>query len=34
MLPTDSVDYDIEDVSIINFNVRQEPSKTFKLNTE
>ncbi|MBG0219998.1 DUF2634 domain-containing protein [Clostridioides difficile] len=34
MIPTDSVDYDIEDVSIINFNVRQEPSKTFKLNME
>ncbi|MFN1921874.1 hypothetical protein ACK2FT_12885 [Clostridioides difficile] len=28
------LDYDIEDVSIINFNVRQEPSKTFKLNME
>ncbi|NJA28677.1 DUF2634 domain-containing protein [Clostridioides difficile] len=24
----------MEDVSIINFNVRQEPSKTFKLNME
>ncbi|HBG0426716.1 DUF2634 domain-containing protein [Clostridioides difficile] len=34
MIPSDNVDYDIEDVSIINFNVRQEPSKTFKLNTE
>ncbi|MDU8873687.1 DUF2634 domain-containing protein, partial [Clostridioides difficile] len=34
MLPTDNIDYDIEDVSIINFDVRQEPSKTFKLNIE
>ncbi|MGO0904911.1 DUF2634 domain-containing protein [Clostridioides difficile] len=34
MLPTDNLDYDIEDVSIINFDVRQEPSKTFKLNME
>ena len=34
MIPSDNVDYDIEDVSIINFNVRQEPSKTFKLNIE
>ncbi|HCQ6376326.1 DUF2634 domain-containing protein [Clostridioides difficile] len=34
MIPSDNVDYDIEDVSIINFNVRQEPSKTFKLNME
>ncbi|MFL8713191.1 DUF2634 domain-containing protein [Clostridioides sp. GD02377] len=34
MIPTDTIDYDIEDVSIINFNVRQEPSKTFKLNME
>ncbi|MFQ4258691.1 UNVERIFIED_CONTAM: DUF2634 domain-containing protein [Clostridioides difficile] len=34
MIPTDAIDYDIEDVSIINFDVRQEPSKTFKLNTE
>ncbi|MDI2982371.1 DUF2634 domain-containing protein [Clostridioides difficile] len=34
MIPTDAIDYDIEDVSIINFNVRQEPSKTFKLNME
>ncbi|MGX9756015.1 DUF2634 domain-containing protein [Clostridioides difficile] len=34
MLPTDSVDYDIEDVSIINFYVRQEPGKTFKLHIE
>ncbi|MCC0692334.1 DUF2634 domain-containing protein [Clostridioides sp. ZZV14-6387] len=34
MLPTDNTDYDIEDVSIINFDVRQEPSKTFKLNME
>ncbi|MDO0133308.1 DUF2634 domain-containing protein [Clostridioides difficile] len=34
MIPSDNVDYDIEDVSTINFNVRQEPSKTFKLNTE
>ncbi|MFN1915571.1 DUF2634 domain-containing protein [Clostridioides difficile] len=31
MLPSDNLDYDIEDVSIINFDVRQEPSKTFKL---
>ena len=34
MLPSDNLDYDIEDVSIINFDVRQEPSKTFKLNIE
>ncbi|HBF7900652.1 DUF2634 domain-containing protein [Clostridioides difficile] len=34
MLPRDNLDYDIEDVSIINFDVRQEPSKTFKLNIE
>lgn len=34
MIPTDNIDYDIEDVSIINFDVRQEPSKTFKLNIE
>lgn len=34
MLPTDNLDYDIEDVSILNFDVRQEPSKTFKLNIE
>ena len=34
MLPTDNIDYDIEDVSIINFDVRQGPSKTFKLNIE
>ncbi|MDB0519959.1 DUF2634 domain-containing protein [Clostridioides difficile] len=34
MIPTDAIDYDIEDVSIINFDVRQEPSKTFKLNME
>lgn len=34
MIPTDAIDYDIEDVSIINFDVRQEPSKTFKLNIE
>ncbi|MCC0671537.1 DUF2634 domain-containing protein [Clostridioides sp. ES-S-0145-01] len=34
MIPSDNVDYDIEDVSIINFNVRQEPSKTFKLHIE
>ena len=34
MLPSDNLDYDIEDVSIINFDVRQEPSKTFKLNME
>ncbi|HFL3608736.1 TPA: DUF2634 domain-containing protein [Clostridioides difficile] len=34
MIPTDNIDYDIEDVSIINFDVRQEPSKTFKLNME
>ncbi|MDB3672539.1 DUF2634 domain-containing protein [Clostridioides difficile] len=34
MLPSDNLDYGIEDVSIINFDVRQEPSKTFKLNIE
>ncbi|EQG32115.1 hypothetical protein QIO_3180 [Clostridioides difficile DA00129] len=34
MLPSDNLDYDIEDVSIINLDVRQEPSKTFKLNIE
>ncbi|EGT5272152.1 DUF2634 domain-containing protein [Clostridioides difficile] len=34
MLPSDNLEYDIEDVSIINFDVRQEPSKTFKLNME
>ncbi|AXB65797.1 DUF2634 domain-containing protein [Clostridioides difficile] len=34
MLPSDNLEYDIEDVSIINFDVRQEPSKTFKLNIE
>ncbi|ENY8474665.1 DUF2634 domain-containing protein [Clostridioides difficile] len=34
MLPSDNLDYDIEDVSIINFDVRREPSKTFKLNIE
>ena len=34
MLPSDNLDYDIEDVSIINFDVRQEPSKTFKLHIE
>ena len=34
MLPSDNLDYDIEDVSITNFDVRQEPSKTFKLNIE
>ncbi|EGT4205726.1 DUF2634 domain-containing protein, partial [Clostridioides difficile] len=34
MIPSDNVDYDIEDVSIINFVVRQEPSKTFKLHIE
>jgi hypothetical protein len=34
VLPSDNLDYDIEDVSIINFDVRQEPSKTFKLNIE
>ncbi|EQF26318.1 hypothetical protein QEW_1353 [Clostridioides difficile CD160] len=34
MIPTDAIDYDIEDVSIINFDVREEPSKTFKLNIE
>ncbi|HDX7541959.1 DUF2634 domain-containing protein [Clostridioides difficile] len=34
MIPTDAIDYDIEDVSIINFNVRQEPSKTFILHIE
>ncbi|HFL2485615.1 TPA: DUF2634 domain-containing protein [Clostridioides difficile] len=34
MLPNDNLEYDIEDVSIINFDVRQEPSKTFKLNIE
>lgn len=34
MLPSDNLDYDIEDVSIINYDVRQEPSKTFKLNIE
>jgi len=34
VLPSDNLEYDIEDVSIINFDVRQEPSKTFKLNIE
>lgn len=34
MLPSDNLDYDIEDVSIINFDIRQEPSKTFKLHME
>ncbi|MCC0724860.1 DUF2634 domain-containing protein [Clostridioides sp. ZZV14-6009] len=34
MLPTDNIDYDIEDVSIINFIVPLNPSKTFKLHIE